>query len=354
MAEGVVQIGINVVVLSMKFEKMSCRQKLSSYVSLALSVFNMLAAVVEYAVADGSYTRRDSRIEDRAYAPISEPEGTADLVIEPTEHEEHLKEEKPPPIKHEISDVSTEGKKRVEEWKDGHDFWFVSAEKLKSSKGNWPVHKDIEKQSGWLKKRKISLSDCLKPLMNFAAVSHVWCSHTDHPDPLGEQADQLRSYLQKNPQIEWVWIDWSCLPQGRRTDSEEVLFTQASRFACLIYLSMVVVKILDSKYLNRFWTQYEAWLSYQRVDFDGFSPSQGRRSDCIFTGLALTNEREEINQRKLVLDKWASVDMDAMTHRLKRSQVRVTKESDKHGQLSRVQELHTVAAVFLREMADGE
>ena len=39
-----------------------------------------------------------------------------------------------------------------------------------------------------------------------AMVSHIWFK-PGNPDPDGEQADALRSYLRKHPEIELVWFD---------------------------------------------------------------------------------------------------------------------------------------------------
>ena len=48
------------------------------------------------------------------------------------------------------------------------------------------------------------------------AVSHRWES-TLRPDVTGDQFRAIRAYLDEHPQIEYVWVDWSSMPQRAPT-----------------------------------------------------------------------------------------------------------------------------------------
>ena len=38
----------------------------------------------------------------------------------------------------------------------------------------------------------------------------------EHPDPTGKQLSVLKQHLLTVPDVELVWIDFSCMPQGER------------------------------------------------------------------------------------------------------------------------------------------
>jgi len=226
---------------------------------------------------------------------------------------------------------SAETLERVKLWTHGFGFWFVSADKIKMSTGPLPPHQEMKKMSGWLTKHTICLQHCLSfVLVHFVAVSHVWLTR-DNPDPKGEQAAALRIWLLRNPHVKYVWLDWCSLPQGQRTEEEKKEFKLGLKFVNLVYLAPRVLKILDGQYMGRFWPQFEAWLSYQRVDLTrkGLEPDQSR-SDEVFTGVAAQMPNERTRLTESARERWGSKNIDEATHLLTSSDLLVTNESDKY------------------------
>lgn len=58
-------------------------------------------------------------------------------------------------------------------------------------------------------------------------VSHFWHSHND-PDPGGKYLRRLQIELGLQT-WSYVWVDWTCLPQNPRCDTEETYFLRALR-----------------------------------------------------------------------------------------------------------------------------
>ena len=160
----------------------------------------------------------------------------------------------------------------VETLQQGADFVFVTRDMIFSQeRGPLPRHQKIEWK--WFYHGKLSIHNVFElNFKNCVAVSYVWLTRED-PDPKGVQADALRCWLRQRWDIEYVWIDWCCLPQGARND-EEVRKFEAGLFSVnLIYLSCTVLKIVNYQYMSRFWPQFEAWLSFQSVKPGGrFEP----------------------------------------------------------------------------------
>lgn len=170
-------------------------------------------------------------------------------------------------------------------------------------------------------------------------MSYVWLTR-EHPDPKGVQADALRCWLRQHQDIEYVWIDWCCLPQGARND-EEVRKFEAGLFSVnLIYLSCTVLKIVNYQYMSRFWPQFEAWLSCQIVKpGEGFEPDVDEtRSFTTFSGDLAQNPRaaEGIKEG---MKRWMCASFEAARNHLSQDEVSVTNLSDKKKQFDRVKAL---------------
>lgn len=56
-------------------------------------------------------------------------------------------------------------------------------------------------------------------------VSHFWRTQ-DHPDPDGECLRLLQAELQTQ-HWSYIWVDWSCMPQGPRSQAEEAYFIRS-------------------------------------------------------------------------------------------------------------------------------
>merc|ERR1711879_752015 len=95
-----------------------------------------------------------------------------------------------------------------------------------------------------------------------AMLSYSWQCKA-HPDPDGRKADVFREFLQGHSEIKRVWIDWCSLPQKERSKQEHLTFQEGLRNLTMVPLSATVVILLSESYLARFWTQYEAFMSFQ-------------------------------------------------------------------------------------------
>jgi len=94
------------------------------------------------------------------------------------------------------------------------------------------------------------------------AVSHRWEERLQ-PDPNGSQLRAIQEVLREHPEVELVWYDWCCLPQGKRSPDDDRIFRAMLRNVNLMYLSASCLLLVDMMYGTRFWTNFEAWLSFQ-------------------------------------------------------------------------------------------
>jgi hypothetical protein len=67
-------------------------------------------------------------------------------------------------------------------------------------------------------------------------------------------------------------MDWPCVPQGQRDAREQDYFDKTLENIKMLYLSGKVLIFLDQKYMGRFWTQYEAYLSLHNGTPEGLKP----------------------------------------------------------------------------------
>ena len=92
---------------------------------------------------------------------------------------------------------------------------------------------------------------------NMLAVSHRW-ETAEAADPSGAQFKAIREHLLEHPEVEYVWYDSACLPSGTDLDEDEqTIQTRCRQSACLPFLCMGCLLLVDGSYCTRFWTQYE-------------------------------------------------------------------------------------------------
>jgi len=92
-------------------------------------------------------------------------------------------------------------------------------------------------------------------------VSHAWELPGD-PDASGVKASTIREHLLENREIEWLWLDFCCMPQNSvigwplpRSKQEGSAFGWQLRNANLLYLGAHVLVLLDLGYQGRFWVR---------------------------------------------------------------------------------------------------
>ena len=98
-------------------------------------------------------------------------------------------------------------------------------------------------------------------------ISHRWMS-PKVADVDGAQLAAIQKHLAEpgNEGIKYVWMDYSCMPQGEeKTAAQQADFARMISQVNLLYLGTSVLILLDLSYVSRFWTQFEAWLSMQQA-----------------------------------------------------------------------------------------
>ena len=185
----------------------------------------------------------------------------------------------PEPEAHEVAAMHARCK--AEDERHVCTFYFVAAEYVRTSREKTlPSFKQLARIRGAISEKTISRHEAFRALHSDTclAVSHRWME-VGQPDAEGQQAAAVRDYLSEHPEIQWVWYDFWCMPQGERTKLEKIEFSHMLRNVNLLYLGMRVLILLDLSYMSRFWTQFEAWLSMQQCTTRGLvpAPDVGRR-----------------------------------------------------------------------------
>ena len=177
-------------------------------------------------------------------------------------------------------------------------FWFVRADFIRAWTGTTlPPFQELR---GKLEKRKITRSEAFRAVHRheFLAISHRW-EDPKAPDGQGVQMKAIKTYLEEHHEVEFVWYDYWCMPQGKeRTPAETVQFKWMLHEVNLLYLGCSVLCLVDISYSSRFWTQFEAWLSMQAASIDGLRAASSDRRRCTikcihnhswWTGMAWRN-----------------------------------------------------------------
>jgi len=103
-------------------------------------------------------------------------------------------------------------------------------------------------------------------------VSHRW-EYPGNPDPDGVQFSKVKEYLHDHPEIEFIWFDFSCMPQresetvDRRTSAELDEFqNMLSAIADLYLTSRVLMKSISDRRQQAHhmghWDTWGSWWSF--------------------------------------------------------------------------------------------
>jgi hypothetical protein len=221
-------------------------------------------------------------------------------------------------------------------------FYFVSAAKIRESdEVTLPRMQELQRREGWLVKQEVTL-ECA--ITGRFATSHLGVSHRwemdEQPDSRGHQYRKVKAFLLANPEVEWVWYDFWCMPQRDKTSKrandlsiDEIAEMKAMLGRCnLIYMGLRILIILDLSYMSRFWTQFEAWLSMQSASANGVHPAHENDRRCTIVTIhgAPTSFKEEL------VDMWASKTPIEAHEFLSQPDVTVTNQSDKEAQLPKL------------------
>lgn len=243
-----------------------------------------------------------------------------------------------------------------------HTFYFVKAQQLRllgklRGKGHtWPPkiffrkpatwhqlglpnHQVIRSCSSLLVPQEIVLSEGFrgKYEKKFLIISHRWITPSS-PDPEAAQLEIIIKYLQENPNIEYVWYDFWCLPQKPRSIEEDVLFRTTLDKIYMLFLTCSVVVVLDLQYLGRFWTCYETWLSLHTASAQGLVHTRecDRRVAFRCTEGA---EASSDHYTKALVNTWSAKTVEQAKAVLAKADILVTNQRDKEQQLQVLDDL---------------
>ena len=220
---------------------------------------------------------------------------------------------------------------------DAPSFYFLPAEFVRECRTKSLPRMQTLRDLGHLKKMKIPLASAFRApafhvggiMANILFVSHRW-EVPSKPDLEGVQLAAIKAYLEVYPGIEWVWFDYSSMPQGDdRTPEEKAEFQlMLSPISDLIMTAHVLI-LLDGSYASRFWTLTEAWMAMQTATPEGLRPATEAERRYTITCIHTATETTASGLVALVSEKTH----EEMYHVLNRPGVNVTNAKDKEAML---------------------
>ena len=204
------------------------------------------------------------------------------------------------------------------------------------------------KETGFLHSMRIQLHSAFHregPINHILFVSHRWESPTQ-PDVHGEQLKAIKEYLAKNPMIEWVWYDYSCMPQGQRTIEEQAEFSLMLLAIADLYLSARVLLLVDNSYSSRFWTLFEAWSSMQQLTRTGLRNATDAESRCSI--MTLHNASATVGEALVELLKRKSP--EEVSEILAKPDIQLTNQKDKDAMIPKLKEMNEHVMQLMFEM----
>ena len=245
----------------------------------------------------------------------------------------------------------------VRSFKDGASckFWFVKAEHVRQA----PATSLLKLQHlratrpEWLVHKPVSFVDGLRGAYagSILVVSHRWESPGE-PDELGVQLAAIQQFLADHPEVELVWYDYWCMPQGPNKSAldkmeQKVMLPNIN----LLYLFGQVLVLLDISYVSRFWTSFESFLAMRKVTRDGLVTLSGSELQARMSIMCLHNANNAVGD--FLKTMWKDKSVAQAYEILKRPDVCVTNQSDKDEQLPKLLALDDFSKRMWREAHDA-
>ena len=226
------------------------------------------------------------------------------------------------------------GNKEGQVWNDDEpSFYFLPAKIVREWSAETLPRMQKLRDMGHLKKMYVPLKDAFRGdgiIKNVLFVSHRW-EVASKPDLEGVQLAAIKAHLEAHSGIEWVWFDYSSMPQGDdRTLREKAEFKLMLNAIPDLYLTARVLILLDGSYASRFWTLTEAWCSMQTVTPEGLRPAKDE--ERRYTIKCIHNANDKHDGEGLV-EKVSKNEPKEMYDLLKRPDVNVTNAKDKETML---------------------
>ena len=223
------------------------------------------------------------------------------------------------------------------------DYWWLDADRLRALtpdelQRGLPDFKTLRAGSqsytdlGLTKKSIIPAAACRHKLRNRLVCSHRWETMTN-PDPTGQQLREVVAYLRRNPGIQYVWIDFPCMPQYPRSKDEDAHFKEMLEYIGWAFLACSVLIIFDADYNSRFWTRYEAFLAMQMCDPKSGLKTAVGHGDARFEVACLGSTKDYGKQYLDMLLDFGRASAERTLRTLSQRDIKVTNEKDKTMQL---------------------
>eukprot|EP00900_Chrysochromulina_parva_P006822 jgi/Chrpa1/16140/Chrysochromulina_OHIO_Genome00021933-RA len=228
-------------------------------------------------------------------------------------------------------------------------FYFLSRAAVLSATAKQLKRMQELRDSKLLEKMAVDLNEAFQGkglIQNVLFVSHRWEDFMT-PDETGAQLAALKAHLMSHPEVQYVWFDYSCMPQRSesahrsgtddRTPAEKAEFDLMLKAIADLYLTAKVLILLDTAYRTRFWTTMEGWCAMQQVTPQGVRPARAGESrvtvSCIHN--ATEKDREALlemsTKTPAEMSKFlASPDVFVTNKKDKETMLPIVGETDKH------------------------
>jgi hypothetical protein len=232
---------------------------------------------------------------------------------------------------------------RSQGWDDAPSFYFLPAEWVRECDTKSLPRMQTLRDDGVLKKMNIPLGDAFqgKGVINHILfVSHRW-ELPSQPDPDGVQLEAIKAYLEENPDIEWIWFDYSTMPQridgiNDRTPMEKAEFQLMLAAIADLFLTARVLILPDGSYASRFWTLMEAWCSMQTATPEGLRPAT--EAERRYT-ISCIHNADFYHDAMGLVDRVSIRTPEEMFNALEKPDVNVTNAKDKEIMLPKILEI---------------
>jgi len=180
---------------------------------------------------------------------------------------------------------------------DVMQFWFLPVREIKHVRGHLPPHQ-VLRERNVLVKRDMRIEDVIggKFVADTVAVSHRWLT-PEHFDPDCIKLEKLQEVLEGLPHIEYVWIDWACVPQkyffelnAEETEECDLVWANVLPF---IFLGCSVIVLYERGCSDEFWPNAECWIATKMPTQSGLVPASAGALRVKFYGILSQSGQDE-------------------------------------------------------------
>jgi len=171
-------------------------------------------------------------------------------------------------------------------------------------------------------------------------VSHRW-ETPGAPDSTGAQLQAIQAHLDAHPGLDFVWFDYSCMPQKESATVDGRSARERREFQLMLlsiadlYLTSKVLILLDNTYMTRFWTLMESWCAMMTVTPRGVRAARDTEVRYSITCLHQADPKYSL---PMLVEKLSTKTPREVAEMLASPDVQVTNQKDKEALLPAVRE----------------